>query len=298
MKISAWVLVAMVALIIPSPSSWAQDATQTAPADSSSPQKPSQPSNLGSELSTATAHLKLKFSQGKTNATDLAENQSEIEQLIAQYSDSGSREQVARLYLLDAHIYADGLANAAKAREIWSQIIRDFPNTVAAKGASLSLDRAQAVADAQADSKVKEGLEIGQRFPGFTVSDVSGSLLAINAHHGKVLMIDFWATWCEPCREEMPNVIATYQQYHVQGFDIIGISLDEDQSTLKSFTSANQMPWQQYFDGLGWKNLLAAKYGIQSIPMDYLLDGNGIIIGKGLRGHHLGDAVAKAFAAK
>jgi hypothetical protein len=94
----------------------------------------------------------------------------------------------------------------------------------------------------------------------------------------------------------MPNVIATYNRYYAQGFDIIGVSLDDDRSAVLQFTQAQGMAWQQYFDGKGWDNKLATKYNIHSIPMDYLLDRHGIIIGKGLRGGALQQAVAKAVA--
>ena len=108
------------------------------------------------------------------------------------------------------------------------------------------------------------------------------------------MLIDFWATWCGPCRGELPHVIATYKKYHDQGFEIIGISLDQDQAKLTGFTKEMNMTWQQYFDGQGWQNKLAVKYGIESIPATFLLDGNGKIIGRDLRGDELTQAVAKA----
>ncbi|HZI31648.1 MAG TPA: TlpA disulfide reductase family protein, partial [Candidatus Binatia bacterium] len=90
------------------------------------------------------------------------------------------------------------------------------------------------------------------------------------------------------------NVIATYRKYHAQGFDIIGVSLDNNRDAVSRFTQAMSMPWQQYFDGKNWNNQLAKKYGVDSIPMDYLLDRHGIIVGKELRGKALGAAVQKA----
>jgi peroxiredoxin len=86
--------------------------------------------------------------------------------------------------------------------------------------------------------------------------------------------------------------------YHKQGFEIIGISLDKDQAKLTSFTKDKNMTWTQYFDGLQWQNKLAVKYGVNSIPATYLLDGQGTIIGKDLRGEALEQAVAKALAKK
>lgn len=145
---------------------------------------------------------------------------------------------------------------------------------------------------------VAEGLEPGQKFPGFSVSDVAGHPLSVSSYQGKVVLIDFWATWCGPCREELPTVLSLYQQFHGQGFEVIGISLDEDRNDLNSFTRQMGMGWPQFFDGQGWNNQLAKKYGVRSIPMTYLLNGQGIIIGKKLRGTDLVTAVQDALSAK
>ena len=142
--------------------------------------------------------------------------------------------------------------------------------------------------------KIQAALAIGVKFPDFNEKDTAGKPLAIANYKGKVVLIDFWATWCGPCRAELPNVIATYKKYHNQGFEIIGISLDQDQAKLTGFTKSMNMTWPQYFDGQGWGNKLAVKYGMESIPATYLLDGNGKIIGRDLRGDELTQAVAKA----
>ena len=108
------------------------------------------------------------------------------------------------------------------------------------------------------------------------------------------MLIEFWATWCPPCRAEIPNVVATYKKYHDQGFEIIGISLDEDRANFTEFIRAMGMTWPQFFDGQGWQNKLAVKYGVERTPATYLLDRNGKIIGKNLRGEALTAAVATA----
>jgi thiol-disulfide isomerase/thioredoxin len=129
---------------------------------------------------------------------------------------------------------------------------------------------------------------------------MTGKPLSIANYKGKVVLLDFWATWCPPCRAELPNVLKTYKEYHAQGFEIIGISLDRDQDRekLTSFLEEKNMTWPQFFDGNYWKNKLAVKYGVNSIPATYLLDGQGTIIGKDLRGEELDKAVAKAVAKK
>jgi peroxiredoxin len=146
------------------------------------------------------------------------------------------------------------------------------------------------------EANVPEGLEVGQKFPDFSVPDGQGGSFSLSSYRGKVVLIDFWATWCGPCREELPNVISLFQTYHPQGFEIIGVSLDTDQGRLAAFTQENGMTWPQCFDGKGWDNQLAKKYGVNSIPMTYLIGRNGVILGKRLRGEALGAALEKAFA--
>jgi peroxiredoxin len=86
---------------------------------------------------------------------------------------------------------------------------------------------------------------------------------------------------------ELPNVLAAYEKFHPKGFEIIGISLDQKRDALTDFIKENKVPWAQYFDGLGWNSKLGQQYGINSIPATFLLDGEGKIIAKGLRGPDL-----------
>ena len=251
--------------------------------------------DFGPELAKVTEDLKLKFEAPPASRTNFDENLKAINALLTQHLKDGNREQLARLYLLAAHIEADGRTNTTKAKAIWRTVVRNYPGTTAAKGAAISLNKAVAQ-EAAEDAKIPEGLEIGQRFPAFVERDLAGNPLALAAYRGRVTMIDFWATWCPPCRAEMPNVIATYQKYHAQGFEIIGVSLDQKRENVLAFAQAGGMAWAQYFDGLGWKNKLAVKYGVASIPATYLLDKRGVIIGKELRGQELGEAVASALA--
>jgi thiol-disulfide isomerase/thioredoxin len=95
-----------------------------------------------------------------------------------------------------------------------------------------------------------------------------------------VVLLDFWATWCPPCRDEVPDVVAAYNKYHDQGFEVVGVSLDQDQNTLLQFTANNGMTWPQYYDGLGWGNSLAQRFGIHSIPQMWLLDRKGRVVTK------------------
>jgi len=259
------------------------------------PAKPAKPElvDFTPDLAKVTADLKQKFESSNTGGTNFDENLTAINALIVKHLKDGNREQVARLYLLDAHIYADGLTNTVRAKAIWAKVVHDFRGTVAAQGAALSWAKVNQT-ETTVDLTIPEGLEVGQRFPNFTEKDINGQPLSVAAYRGKVTLVDFWATWCGPCKAEMPNVIATYQKYHKSGFDIIGVSLDQEQKSVVTYTQATGMTWAQYFDGAGWDNKIAKQYGVNSIPMAYLLDKHGVIIAKEIRGSQLGVAVEKA----
>jgi thiol-disulfide isomerase/thioredoxin len=122
---------------------------------------------------------------------------------------------------------------------------------------------------------------------------IDGREVDLAAMGGQVVLVDFWATWCGPCVREIPHVLEAYEKYHDQGFEIIGISLDDDRAKLDKFIADKEIPWPQYFDGQGWESELGRRYGIQSIPATFLVGPDGRIAAKDLRGDDLAEAVAK-----
>jgi len=121
-------------------------------------------------------------------------------------------------------------------------------------------------------------------------TDIDGKPIKISDYNNKLVLIDFWATWCGPCISELPHVKEAYKKYKDKGFDIIGISLDKNNEKLKNFIQAKKMPWRQISDEKGWNSVYAKAYGIRSIPATYLLK-NGKIIAKNLRGNALEKAI-------
>ena len=141
-------------------------------------------------------------------------------------------------------------------------------------------------------------LKPGARPFTLTARDLEHKPISLSQYKGKVVLMDFWATWCGPCVGEMPNVIAAYKKYHAAGFDVVGISLDQDKSALTSFLAENKMPWRQVFDGKGWGSAVAKLYGVQSIPFGLLLNRDGTIAAVSVRGEALPTAIQVALAKK
>jgi peroxiredoxin len=139
---------------------------------------------------------------------------------------------------------------------------------------------------------------IGSIAPDFSAPATDGKPLSLNASLGKVTIIDFWASWCKPCREENPNVVALYNELHAKGLNIIGVSLDKDAAAWKAAIAKDKLTWNQISNLKFWEEPIAATYGVQSIPATFILDATGKIVAKDLRGDALKAKVTELLAAK
>jgi peroxiredoxin len=239
------------------------------------------------DLDALIAKIRTKIGAGEKSQADLAPELKEFDALLAKHKGEKT-DDVAQILMMKGVVYQQVMNDKAKGEAVMEQLQKEFPDS----------KQARMLKEQAAAKKLRGSLVDGAKFPDFEVNDTAGKPLSIANYKGKVVLIDFWATWCGPCVHELPNVIKAYDAYHSKGFEIIGISLDKDEQKLASFTKDKNMAWRQYFDGLVWQNKLAMKYGINSIPAAFLLDGQGTIIGHDLLGEALDQAIAKALEKK
>ena len=135
--------------------------------------------------------------------------------------------------------------------------------------------------------------DIGKPAPDFTQADIHGKPVDLSSFKGQYVLVDFWASWCGPCRAENPAVVKAYKEYHAKGFSILGVSLDEKKDRWEEAIKKDGLAWTQVSDLKGWQNSVAELYGVKGIPMNYLLDKDGKIIAKGLRGEELEKKLAE-----
>ena len=186
-------------------------------------------------------------------------------ELVAFQKQFPDDERNARLQLLRARLYQK--ADPAKAESIARQ-------SVGNKDPQLAGEAQQFLAV----------LELSKKPLDLKFTAVDGTAIDFKNLRGKVVLLDFWATWCGPCVMEVPNVVATYRKLHGQGFEIVGISLDNSKDKLLAFTKQRGMTWPQYFDGKVWSNDISSRFRVTGIPAMWLIDKKGYVRNTEARG--------------
>lgn len=173
--------------------------------------------------------------------------------------------------------------SAAELQRLYEALDPELKQTSLAQNLKSSLDRMSKTA-------------VGSKAPEFTAPTPSGEQLSLSEALGKVTLVDFWASWCRPCRVENPNIVEVYKKYHDKGFNIVQVSLDrpgQREKWLQAIKDDNLDKWSHVSNLMFWQDPVAAEYGIRAIPAAFLLDENGNIVARDLRGPALGEKVGE-----
>ncbi len=167
------------------------------------------------------------------------------------------------------------LENLPKAEELFPLLSREVRNT----------EMAQYVQSQIEESKINA---VGTVMADFSQADTTGKAISLASFRGQYVLVDFWASWCRPCRDENPNVVSNFEKYKAKNFTVLGVSLDQAKPAWLNAIEMDALHWTQLSDLKGWKNDVAAQFRITSIPQNFLLGPDGKIIAKNLRGEALG----------
>jgi peroxiredoxin len=166
-------------------------------------------------------------------------------------------------------------------------------NPVASELESIYKEFTPAVQNSYYGRKIKDVLEaagktaIGNIAPDFTQNDILGNPITLSSYRGRYVLIEFWASWCAPCRVNNPNIVEVYSKFHSKGFDILGVSMDDKKDKWEEAIKKDNLGWSQVSDLKEWNNNVRALYGVEYIPMNFLIDKDGKIIARALLGDDL-----------
>ena len=207
--------------------------------------------------------------------------QKELTDSFDKYAESHPKSFIS-IFMINGMFQSPNM-EIEKIKKLYNSLDEDLKNTSPGKRVKTQIEQFEKVSKAQKAKPVA----VGTIAPDFSAKDPNGKMVSLKSSLGKVTLIDFWASWCGPCRKENPNVVALYNEFHSKGLNIVGVSLDEDLNEWKQAIVKDKITWIQISNLKKWQDPIAKMYNIEQIPTTFLLDASGRIIAQDLRGDEL-----------
>lgn len=217
--------------------------------------------------------------------------QKEIDDYMNQYPDQNPNSYIS--LLLVERFFNSPDFEFKKVKKTFENLNEELRNT--SKGKAIT-EKLKAIEKNLKNPAAVEKLKSLKMAQDFSAKSPNGTTISLKESLGKVTIIDFWASWCGPCRKENPNVVALYNQFHSKGLNIIGVSLDDDATKWKDAIAKDKLTWNHVSNLKGFEDPIAIKYEIQQIPTTFILDSKGYIVAKDLRGDELKAKVEELLA--
>lgn len=208
----------------------------------------------------------------------LEEMQSKFKDFQVDYVTENSESYISTL-ILEQLINSKGI-DTEKAKDLYSQFSNTLKGTKAGKKIGSLVVPEEPVEEEKTDTDKDGNVEVGDNAPGFTAPSVDGSPTRLYASLGQYTILDFWASWCGPCRVESPNMVNLYEKFKTKGLRIIGVSLDKDKDLWEKAIENDKLDWDHISNLKRWEDPIAARYGVSSIPQLFLLDKDGKVVAK------------------
>lgn len=218
-----------------------------------------------------------------------------LKDMMMKYPESHPKSFISTLIVLEMFRAAD--FDVKKAKKIYEGFDPSIKKSKAAKRIKSQIEAIEKNNAASAGKGEPVSLNIGAVAPDFSAKSPEGATVSLKQSMGKATIIDFWASWCGPCRKENPAVVALYNEFHAKGLNIIGVSLDKDAAKWKEAIAKDKLTWAQVSNLKEFNDPIALMYNIQQIPTTYLLDSTGKIVAIDLRGAELKAKVAEILSA-
>jgi peroxiredoxin len=219
---------------------------------------------------------------------------------------SSSRQMQGQAMLARARFRQTVMRDNATAEKLLEQVAEQYADIPVGGGRSITLGEIAKddLINLRNPNLVQNPLGVGRKAPPFEATTTDGKTIKFpDTYKGKVVLLDFWATWCGPCVKEIPNVVDAYEKFHSEGLEVLSVSLDQENASriLAEFVKKHRMPWPQIYDGKYLDSTIARRYGIDGIPHALVVDGDtGLILAdaEGARGPELATAIKIALAAR